>query len=56
VSFKLTLVYEGRTLVDLRRKARDLGMLTMREDGVRKVLAGMTTPNEVIKATVASPV
>lgn len=48
------LIYEGRTLVDIRRKARDLGMRSMREDGIRKILAGMTTPEEVIRATVVS--
>jgi type II secretory ATPase GspE/PulE/Tfp pilus assembly ATPase PilB-like protein len=26
-------------------------MRTLREDGIRKVLAGMTTPEEVISAT-----
>jgi len=36
----------------LRQRARELGMRTLREDGVRKVLAGMTTPDEVIRATV----
>ncbi len=47
------MIYEERTLVDLRRKARDLGMRTMREDGVRKITAGMTTCEEVLKSTVA---
>jgi type IV pilus assembly protein PilB len=28
-------------------------MRTLREDGVRKVLAGMTTADEVIEATMA---
>ncbi len=35
----------------IRQRARDLGMRTLREDGIRKVLAGMTTPDEVITAT-----
>jgi type II secretory ATPase GspE/PulE/Tfp pilus assembly ATPase PilB-like protein len=35
----------------LRQKARELGMRTLREDGVRKVLAGMTTAEEVISIT-----
>ena len=47
------MIYEERTLVELRRKARDLGMRTMREDGVRKIIAGMTTCEEVLKSTVA---
>ena len=32
----------------LRKRARELGMRTLREDGIRKVLAGMTTAEEVI--------
>ena len=31
---------------------RSLGMRTMREDGVRKVLAGLTTIDEVVSITV----
>ena len=38
--------------IDLRNRAREMGMRTLREDGVRKVLAGLTTPEEVIRATV----
>ena len=34
-----------------RARARELGMRTLREDGTRKVLAGMTTADEVIRAT-----
>ncbi len=45
------MIYEGRTLVDIRTKARELGMRTMREDGVRKVGSGLTTPDEVLKVT-----
>ena len=45
------MVYEGRTLVELRQKARELGMRTMREDGIRKVSSGLTTPDEVLKVT-----
>jgi type IV pilus assembly protein PilB len=35
----------------VRKRARELGMRTLREDGIRKVLAGMTTADEVIEAT-----
>ncbi len=45
------MVYEGRTLVELRAKARELGMRSMREDGVRKVTSGLTTADEVLKVT-----
>lgn len=37
----------------LRKKALELGMRTLREDGTRKVLAGLTTVDEVIRATVS---
>jgi general secretion pathway protein E/type IV pilus assembly protein PilB len=36
----------------LRQKAREVGMRTLREDGVRKVLAGLTSAEEVISITV----
>jgi general secretion pathway protein E/type IV pilus assembly protein PilB len=36
----------------LRNKAREMGMRTLREDGTRKVLAGLTTVDEVVRATV----
>lgn len=37
----------------LRKKARELGMRTLREDGVRKVLAGITTASEVVRVTMS---
>jgi type IV pilus assembly protein PilB len=35
----------------LRQRARELGMRTLREDGMRKVLAGLTSAEEVISIT-----
>lgn len=35
----------------LRRRARELGMRTLREDGIRKVLSGLTSADEVVHAT-----
>jgi type IV pilus assembly protein PilB len=35
----------------LRQRARELGMRTLREDGVRKLLAGLTSADEVISTT-----
>ena len=35
----------------LRQRARELGMRTLREDGVRKILAGLTSAEEVISCT-----
>jgi general secretion pathway protein E/type IV pilus assembly protein PilB len=46
------LIYEKVPSSVLRTRAREMGMRTLREDGIRKVLAGMTTPEEVIRATV----
>ena len=46
------LIYEKVPSSVLRTRAREMGMRTLREDGVRKILAGLTTPDEVIRATV----
>lgn len=46
------LIYEKVPSSVLRTRAREMGMRTLREDGIRKVLAGLTTPDEVIRATV----
>ena len=46
------LIYQKVSSTVLRTRARELGMRTLREDGTRKVLAGLTTPDEVIRATV----
>jgi general secretion pathway protein E/type IV pilus assembly protein PilB len=46
------LIYEKVSSSVLRTRAREMGMRTLREDGIRKVMAGLTTPDEVIRATV----
>ena len=46
------LIYEKVSSSVLRARAREMGMRTLREDGLRKVQAGLTTPDEVIRATV----
>ena len=46
------LIYDKVPTSVLRARAREMGMRTLREDGIRKVLAGLTTPEEVIRATV----
>ena len=46
------LIYEKVPASVLRARAREMGMRTLREDGARKVLAGLTTAEEVIRATV----
>ena len=46
------LIYDKVPSSVLRTRAREMGMRTLREDGARKVLAGLTSPDEVIRATV----
>ena len=46
------MIYEHVGTAKLRDKARALGMRTMREDGARKVTAGLTTIEEVVSITV----
>ncbi|MBM3889735.1 MAG: type II secretion system protein GspE [Verrucomicrobia bacterium] len=47
------MIYERQPAHILRKAARELGMRTLREDGIRKVVAGQTTPEEVLKTTAA---
>jgi len=35
----------------IKARARDAGMRTLRQDGIAKVLAGLTTPEEVVRVT-----
>ncbi|MFM7606332.1 MAG: GspE/PulE family protein [Prosthecobacter sp.] len=48
-----SMINQQLTTPQLRKRARELGMRTLREDGVRKVLAGLTTADEVIEATMS---
>ena len=45
------LILENAPAIAIREKARELGMVTMREDGVRAILNGETTMEEVLKYT-----
>jgi type IV pilus assembly protein PilB len=47
------MINEQLSTPQLRRRARELGMRTLREDAVRKVLNGMTTASEAIESTMA---
>jgi type II secretory ATPase GspE/PulE/Tfp pilus assembly ATPase PilB-like protein len=47
------LIYERAGAMRLRREARAQGMGTLREDGLRKAAAGLTTIEEVLAETVA---
>ncbi len=46
------LIYDNVTAAQLRAAARRLGMRTLREDGLRKTLAGWTTIGEILAQTV----
>ena len=45
------LIFEQVASAELRTKARELGMRTLREDGLRKAVAGLTTVEEVLRVT-----
>ena len=45
------MINNNASTIALRQRARELGMRTLREDGVRKVLSGLTTAEEVITTT-----
>jgi type IV pilus assembly protein PilB len=45
------MINRNATTLQLRHRTRELGMRTLREDGIRKVLAGLTTAEEVISST-----
>ena len=47
------MINNGASTIQLRSRARELGMRTLREDGIRKVLAGLTTAEEVITTTMS---
>jgi general secretion pathway protein E/type IV pilus assembly protein PilB len=50
------MIYEHASTSRLREKARAIGMRTMREDGARKVTAGLTTIEEVVSITVGDAI
>lgn len=45
------LITERRPTVVIRDRARELGMRTLREDGIRCILDGLTTLEEIVKYT-----
>jgi type IV pilus assembly protein PilB len=46
------LILVGASALELRRKAVEEGMITLRGSGLRKVQAGVTTMEEVLRETV----
>ena len=47
------MINTGLTTTQLRRRVRELGMRTLREDGIRKVLSGLTSGSEVVHVTMS---
>jgi len=45
------MINNNASTIALRQRARELGMRTLREDGIRKVLSGLTTADEVLTTT-----
>ena len=46
------LVYDSANEDEIRQKSIDAGMATLRDSGIRKVLAGITTIAEILRSTV----
>ncbi|MEM7516044.1 MAG: ATPase, T2SS/T4P/T4SS family, partial [Planctomycetota bacterium] len=46
-----TQIMEGGTAAVMKRTAAERGMISLREDGRQKILAGQTTPDEVLRVT-----
>ena len=47
------LILIGASSLELRKKAIEDGMLTLRESGLQKIRNGVTTIEEVLRETVA---
>ena len=47
------MIFDRLSVNELRNRARQLGMRTLREDCLRKVIAGVTTLEEVLRVTMA---
>ncbi len=45
------MIFDKVGALEIRKRARELGMRTLREDGLRKVVIGTTTLDEVLRAT-----
>jgi type IV pilus assembly protein PilB len=45
------LIFDHAPATELRKRAREMGMRTLREDGMLKVASGMTSLEEVLRAT-----
>jgi type IV pilus assembly protein PilB len=46
------LILVGASATELRRKAVDEGMITLRRSGLNKIAVGVTTIEEVVRETI----
>jgi type IV pilus assembly protein PilB len=46
------LILVGASALELRKKALEMGMITLRRSGLIKISAGQTTMEEVLRETV----
>jgi general secretion pathway protein E len=46
-----TQIMNNATAAQMKRGAVERGMITLREDGRMKIMAGQTTPDEVLRVT-----
>ena len=51
-----TMIFEKESAAELMQRARQFGMRTLREDGLRKAAAGVTTLEEVLRVTMGDMV
>jgi type IV pilus assembly protein PilB len=45
------LILQGASSLEIKKEAQRLGMTTLRQSGIQKVIGGVTTIDEVLKAT-----
>jgi type II secretory ATPase GspE/PulE/Tfp pilus assembly ATPase PilB-like protein len=45
------MIFDKAPTIELRARVREMGMRTLREDGMLKVSSGMTTLAEVLRVT-----
>ena len=50
--FRSELILVGASALEIKKKALELGMITLRRSGLQKVAAGQTTMEEVLRETV----
>ena len=49
-----TLIYQRADSGVIKRRAKELGMRDLRDDGIRKAAMGVTSINEVLRLTVSN--